>query len=79
MLGHGVLPAAALALLEELPILEDALIGGTVGALIRATLAYRRQRQGAEVETAWLTVRWTWVGVCLTLVGHIGFEVVLGS
>ena len=71
MLGHGGLPAAALALLEELPVLEDALIGGTVGALVGATLAYRRQRRGSAVDTAWLTVRWTWVGVTAAVLAYL--------
>ena len=59
----AVAGVAFVAVLEELTILADALIGGTVGALIGGTLAYRRQRRGLAVEAGWLALRRTWAGI----------------
>jgi hypothetical protein len=67
--------ATLIAVLGDLAVLEDTLIGGTVGALIGATLAYRRQRRRLPVETAWLTLRWTWAGVVLGLLTYVLAEI----
>jgi hypothetical protein len=69
-----VIDGTLIAVLGDAAVLDDALLGGTAGALIGATLSYRRQRRGSSVETAWLTVRWTWFGVLLAVLIHVLVE-----
>jgi hypothetical protein len=67
--------ATLIAVLGDLAVLEDGLIEGAAGALVGGTLSYRRQRRGQSVETTWLTIRWTWVGVLLAVLIHLGVGV----
>jgi hypothetical protein len=39
------------AVLEELPVLQDALIGATLGTLVGNTVAVRRERRYKGAET----------------------------
>jgi hypothetical protein len=56
------------AVLEQLPVLQDALIGAGVGALFGKSIA-ARHRPGAN--SIRIEVRWTWIGTGLGLLAQV--------
>ncbi len=68
-----------LAVLEQLPILQDALIGATLGTMVGNTVAARRggHLQGAKASR--LVLRWTWTGTGFGLAAHLLAHVFFGA
>ena len=67
------------AVLEQLPVLQDALIGGTLGTLVGNTVAARRQRRTPGVRNGLVVLRWTWTGTGFALVVHIVVRIASGG
>jgi hypothetical protein len=56
--------------LEQVPVLQDALVGATVGALLGETVTSYRERRRPGARTANVTLRWTWAGTVFALLVH---------
>jgi hypothetical protein len=69
----GIAPSwrAMFAVLEQLPVLQDALIGGTLGTLVGNTVAVRRARRHKGAKGDLIVLRWTWVGTGFALALHV--------
>jgi hypothetical protein len=59
------------AVLEQLPILQDALVGATLGTLVGNTVAIRRARPYKGAKRDLVVLRWTWVGTGFGLALHV--------
>jgi hypothetical protein len=59
------------AVLEELPVLQDALIGATLGTLVGNTVAVRRERRYKGAKRDLVVLRWAWVGTGFALALHV--------
>jgi hypothetical protein len=62
--------AAFVGVLEQVPALQDALVGAAVGALLGNTVASRRERARPGAKAAPYILRWTWTGTGVGLVVH---------
>jgi hypothetical protein len=63
--------AVFVGVLEQVPVLQDALVGAAVGALLGQTVANRRERRGRGENTRPFTLRWTWLGTGGALLVHV--------
>jgi hypothetical protein len=63
--------AVFVGVLEQIPILQDALLGGAVGALLGKTVANYRVRRRPGAKTATLELRWIWAGTGVALLVHL--------
>lgn len=63
--------AVFVGVLERVPVLQDALVGAAVGALIGNGVASRWERRNPELKAAHFAVRWTWVGTGFGVLAHV--------
>ncbi len=57
----GVTAAGALAVLDKLPLLTDALIGAGAGVIVGKLLTYRLERRHGELPAARVRqIEWVW-------------------
>lgn len=73
----GVTTASALAVLDKLPLLADALIGAGAGVLIGKLLTYRLERRSGELpapRVRQIETAWTVVGIVFAITIYALFE-----
>jgi hypothetical protein len=63
--------AAFVGVLEQVPALQDALVGAAVGALFGKTVASHRKRRRPGAKADQLALRWTWLGTGFALLVHV--------
>ena len=64
----GVTAAAVLAVLDQLPLLTDAMIGAGAGAIAGKFIVRRLERRGDELPAARVRqLEWTWTGLGIAL------------
>ncbi len=60
----GVTAASTLAVLDEVPLLTDALIGAGAGVIVGKLLTHRLERRHGELSSARVRqIEWAWTAV----------------